>query len=400
MPNSRPLSAIETGGPEAGSDQRDDARPSPGVGAPVEIRGLSKNFGRVVAIDEVSFDINPGEFVALLGPSGSGKTTILMSIAGFEQPTAGRILVAGRDVVPLPANKRNIGMVFQKYALFPHLSVAENISFPLEMRRWPKDRRKEAVRRALETVRLDGYAERMPSQLSGGQQQRVALARAIVFEPPVLLMDEPLGALDKKLREELQLEIKRLQQRLGITVLFVTHDQGEALAMADRVAVMNNGRIEQIGTPRALYNEPETLFVADFVGDSNLLTGAMAESGRQRQGVERLKLARGGSVAGRVATHYGGDLMPGRPATLMVRPENVKLRRAERWATDDGLSGTVRDAVFGGATTMFVVELPAMELRAQLAAGSGGDGEIRVGDRVAVSWDARDARIYPAERSG
>ena len=397
MPNSQPLSAIETAGPEATSDQRDDARPSTGVGAPVEIRSLSKHFGRVVAIDDVSFDISPGEFVALLGPSGSGKTTILMSIAGFEQPTSGRIRVADRDVVPLPANKRNIGMVFQKYALFPHLSVADNISFPLEMRGWAKSRRAEAVQRALETVRLEGYAERMPSQLSGGQQQRVALARAIVFEPPVLLMDEPLGALDKKLREELQLEIKRLQQRLGITVLFVTHDQGEALAMADRVAVMNQGRIEQIDTPQVLYNEPETLFVADFVGDSNLLTGIMADAGPP--GLGRLRLTAGDCVSGRVATSGDGNPAPGRPATLMVRPENVRLRPAETWGTSDGPTGAVRDIVFGGATNMFVVELHGGELRAQIPAGPGGNGRIGVGDRVEISWDDRDAMIFPAERS-
>ncbi len=397
MAKQQPLAAIDTSQPHGGRDLSRDDQPSADFGADVEVRGLSKHFGSVVAVDDVSFTLKPGEFVALLGPSGSGKTTILMSIAGFETPTAGRIHVAGRDVVPLPANKRNIGMVFQKYALFPHLSVARNISFPLEMRGWPRRRRDDAVRRALATVRLDGYAARMPSQLSGGQQQRVALARAIVFEPPLLLMDEPLGALDKKLREELQLEIKRLQQRLGITVLFVTHDQSEALAMADRVAVMNHGRVEQIGRPQDLYNEPASLFVADFVGDSNFIPGAMADPGQPGADVVALRSTGGHRMLGRAAAG-ARDLTPGRQATLMVRPENVRLRPTDRRDVADALTGRVRDIVFGGATNMYVVALDTTEMRARLPAGTGeGGDEIGLGDRVAISWHQRDALVYPTD---
>uniref|UniRef100_UPI001ABCDD1E ABC transporter ATP-binding protein n=2 Tax=Comamonadaceae TaxID=80864 RepID=UPI001ABCDD1E len=240
-------------------------------GAGIEIRGLAKRFGAVRAVDDVSLSVQPGEFLALLGPSGSGKTSILMSIAGFELPDAGSIAIDGRDVTYLPASQRNLGMVFQKYTLFPHLSVLDNVAFGLKMRGVARAERHRLAEQALATVRLEGYGKRMPAQLSGGQQQRVALARAIVYKPKVLLMDEPLSALDKNLREEMQLEIKRLQSQLGITVVFVTHDQGEALTMADRVAILNQGRIQQLDAPKALYERPRTRFVAGFIGETNFM---------------------------------------------------------------------------------------------------------------------------------
>lgn len=322
-----------------------------GIGAAVEVVGVSKRFGKVRAVDDVSFAIAPGEFVSLLGPSGSGKTTILMNLAGFQQPTMGQLIVGGRDVVPLPAQKRNIGMVFQKYALFPHMTVAENIAFPLQMRGWPKARLEEAVRQVLSVVRLDGYAERRPVQLSGGQQQRVALARAIVFEPPLLLMDEPLGALDKKLREELQVEIKVLQQRLGITVLFVTHDQSEALAMSDRIAVMNEGRIEQIGEPTALYRTPRTIFVGDFMGDSNFFNGKVTALDRG-SGIATIN-ADGHTLRGKANVVDIDGLSVGAEACIMVRPESLTI---QNHCADSGLvSGTISSIQFGGSSSIVAI---------------------------------------------
>src|SRR5262245_46958520 len=229
-------------------------------GATLEVERLAKTFGGHRVVDDLSFRIESGMFLTLLGPSGSGKTTTLRMIGGFEEPTAGEILVAGQPITRRPAHKRNIGVVFQQYALFPHLTVFGNVAYPLEMRRRSRREIRSRVEAALGLVRLHGFESRYPRQLSGGQQQRVALARAIVFEPPVLLMDEPLGALDKRLREAMQLELKRLQSRLGVTVIYVTHDQEEALTLSDRIAVMNRGRIEQLGDPAELYERPRTAF--------------------------------------------------------------------------------------------------------------------------------------------
>ena len=242
-------------------------------GAPITLENLSKYYGTVGANRDVNLDISPGEFLTLLGPSGSGKTTALMMIAGFVIPTSGDIRVNGQSIVQVPVHKRNIGMVFQNYALFPHLNVARNVSFPLEMRNTPKAEIEKRVDAALDLVRLGGFRDRRPKQLSGGQQQRVALARALIFEPTVLLLDEPLGALDAKLREEMKIEIKQLHQKIGATILFVTHDQEEALTLSDRIAVFNDGEIVQLGTPDQLYHQPANRFVADFIGETNLLSG-------------------------------------------------------------------------------------------------------------------------------
>src|SRR5882672_9806534 len=289
----------------------------PGRGASVSLTALEKTFDRTNAVAGVSLGIDSGEFLTLLGPSGSGKTTTLMMIAGFEVPTAGDIAIDGASVVAVPPYRRNIGMVFQNYALFPHLTVAENIGFPLKQRRVAKAERTRLVGQALELVHLPGYAHRYPRQLSGGQQQRVALARAIVFQPRLLLMDEPLGALDKQLRENLQLEMRRLHADLGITFIYVTHDQEEALTMSDRIAVMNHGKVAQVGRPEDLYDRPTSRFVAGFIGESNFLPA----------------IVRGMEDDVVVADCEGAvirALCPGRPAsgekvTLTTRPERLRF---------------------------------------------------------------------------
>ena len=253
----------------------------------VILEDLTKIFGNVVAVDEISLEVRRGEFITLLGPSGSGKTTILMMIAGFQIPTSGKIFIEDEMVIYQPPFKRNIGMVFQSYALFPHMTVFDNIAFPLRMRKFKEKEISKSVARVLNLVELSDYGARYPKQLSGGQQQRVALARAYVYNPPVLLMDEPLGALDKKLREQMQLEIKHFHESLGITVIYVTHDQGEALTMSDRIAVMNKGRIEQMGSPTDLYERPSNKFVADFIGETNLISAKAV--GKKEEGLELIE---------------------------------------------------------------------------------------------------------------
>ena len=355
----------------------------------VAVHDLVKRYGPVAAVDGVSLEVSPGEFVALLGPSGSGKTTILMTIAGFEYPTSGRVEIGAEDVTWAPANKRNLGMVFQRYTLFPHMSVAENIAFPLKMRNVGRADRERQALAALETVRLGGYGERRPNQLSGGQQQRVALARAIVYQPKVLLMDEPLSALDRNLREEMQLEIKHLQQQLGVTVVFVTHDQTEAMTMADRVAVLDHGRLQQVGAPRALYETPATPFVAGFIGETNFLAGrAMTAAGAG----DRVAVALdGGGEASAIAVD---PLAAGAAVRVAVRPERVRLGGVE----DGTVRGTVIEAIYAGVATTCIADLGGdRRVRARIAAGMGertrGPGEM-----VAVSWRAEDARAFGAGR--
>src|SRR5260221_5061343 len=293
-----------------------------GAAASIEVRKITKRYGGVIAVDDVSLSVPPGGFLALLGPSGSGKTTILMSVAGFEHPNAGRILIGTKDVTDVAPYRRGIGMVFQKYALFPHMTVAENVAYPLRQRGMGRAEREERVRESLDLVRLEGLGSRLPAQLSGGQQQRVALARALVYRPPVLLMDEPLGALDRKLREQLQIELKQLQRGLGTTVIFVTHDQQEALSLADRVAVLNEGRVVQIGTPNELHDAPATSFVADFIGEANILRGIATATSKMEC---VLHLANGiafrGALIGRVegASSFSPE--------LVIRPSRVKLSR-------------------------------------------------------------------------
>ncbi|HVF62530.1 MAG TPA: ABC transporter ATP-binding protein [Casimicrobiaceae bacterium] len=309
-------------------------------GASLAIRQVSKAYDGTVAIESVDLDVHGGELVTLLGPSGSGKTTLLMSIAGFAQPDSGEIIVNGCDISLLPPHKRGIGVVFQQYALLPHLTIEENVAYPLRVRGVPRQQRRDAVAEALSLVRLEGFAARRPSQLSGGQQQRVALARALVFRPPVLLMDEPLGALDRKLRGQMQLEIRNIQRSLGITTVYVTHDQEEALAISDRIAIMHAGRIEQVGAPETLYKRPATAFIADFMGESNLFAGyteARADGApvfRTASGLEfRIREANGKAVDGEYLA--------------VVRPEQVQL--SANAVSECPFRGTIHQLVYLGA---------------------------------------------------
>ncbi|MEO6566084.1 MAG: ABC transporter ATP-binding protein [Casimicrobiaceae bacterium] len=368
------------------------SKPGPAhAGARVRIDGLVKRFGSLTAVAGASLDVASGEFLALLGPSGCGKTTVLMSIAGFEHPDAGDILLDERSVLALPANRRNIGMVFQRYALFPHMTVAENIAFPLVMRRSTKSAIRARVAEVIDVVRLAGLGERLPSQLSGGQQQRVAFARAVVHSPPLLLMDEPLAALDKKLREELQIELKALQRLLGITVVFVTHDQQEALALADRVAVMNAGRIEQVGSPRELYEKPASAFVANFVGESNRFRGRLIE---RAGSIGAVAVDGAVPLRGLAAENLGNE--QNAPAIFMVRPEMVSLTTRPEGA--QGLVGVITDLTYAGSSwscTVAIVDGPAIVARVPTELLGGP--VLALGDRVGVGWRVEDARIYPVE---
>ncbi|PZU90690.1 MAG: Fe3+/spermidine/putrescine ABC transporter ATP-binding protein [Chelatococcus sp.] len=305
----------------------------------IHFESISKVFGAVTVVDALDFHVARGEFVSLLGPSGSGKTTLLMMLAGFETPSGGSIHVDGRRVEHLPPHKREMGVVFQNYALFPHMTIAENVGFPLRMRGVGRSERDARVKRALDLVRLGHLADRRPSQLSGGQQQRIALSRALVYEPKVVLMDEPLSALDKQLREHMQLEIRALHRDLGLTVIFVTHDQGEALTMSDRVAVLNRGKIEQFDTPSGLYDRPRTRFVAEFIGETNLLAGRVS----QRNGeAATVALSSGDSVT----CDRGADFAAGQDVMVSVRPEMLHL--VQERGTDNALPVTVEDHVYHG----------------------------------------------------
>ncbi len=300
---------------------------------------VSKAFGMMTVVDNLDLSIGKGEFVSMLGPSGSGKTTLLMMLAGFENPTSGAISVGGRRVDDLPPHKRNMGVVFQNYALFPHMSVADNVAFPLRMRGLSKSEIVERVTKALDMVQLRAFDERRPIQLSGGQQQRVALARALVFEPEVVLMDEPLGALDKKLREQMQMDIRDIHHRLGLTIVFVTHDQTEALTMSDRIAIFNHGKIEQIGEPAEIYDRPKTQFVAEFIGETNLLSGEVVSSSN---GILDVTLDDGQAIKVASAT----DLGPRRQVLVSVRPERIEL--GQTGSAQNQLEVRVIDIVYHG----------------------------------------------------
>jgi spermidine/putrescine transport system ATP-binding protein len=316
----------------------------------LELRQVRKQYGEVVAVDTVSLEVRRGEFLTLLGPSGCGKTTLLRMVAGLETPTGGSILLDGADITALPAYRRNVHTVFQQYALFPHLTVAENVAFGLERKGLPAPEVAAKVGAALAQVQLSGFEERMPRQLSGGQQQRVALARALVLEPRVLLLDEPLGALDLKLRREMQIELKALNRRLGIAFIFVTHDQEEALSMSDRIAVMRSGSVEQLGSAESLYEAPRTEFVANFLGTSNLLPGVV----RRSQG-ELADIEVHGQVV-RCYSHRGRS--PGEPVRIAVRPEKIAVASAAE-AAPAGWPGTISSRVYLGTSTTYRVRLDA-----------------------------------------
>ena len=345
--------------------------------ADVRLVGASKRFGPVVAVNAVSVDIPRGSIFSLLGPSGCGKTTTLRLIAGFEQPDAGDVYIRGVRVTSMPPYRRDFSMVFQSYALFPHLSVAENVAFGLRMRRVARSERARNVAEALDLVKLGALADRYPRQLSGGQQQRVALARAIVVKPAVLLLDEPLGALDKMLREEMQVELRGLQQRLGITAVFVTHDQEEALTLSDRVAVMRNGVIEQIGAPREVYDRPSNAFVASFLGASNFVEGTVVARDASSLVVE--------TPAGRAGTVGAAPL--GARVRIAVRPERLRIERSG----GQGLPARIRDIVYRGPVTHVYLDSAAGPLLAYRQAARAGD--FAVGDDVRCAWDAESSVV-------
>ncbi len=347
---------------------------------------LVKDFGEVRAVDDVTLEIAAGEFFSMLGPSGCGKTTTLRVIAGFEEPDAGRVLLDGEDVTFVSPKRRNVNMVFQDYALFPHMTVAENVAFGLKLKKVGATELRSRVAEMLTVVRLDGYEDRRPAELSGGQRQRVALGRALVNRPAALLLDEPLGALDLKLRREMQLELKRIQQSTGTTFVYVTHDQEEALTMSDRIAVMDAGVVQQVDAPRALYERPATAFVADFIGTSNLL---QLEGAVRRNGVAVLELGEGMRIVAPAAGSAAG-------ARITVRPEKIRIG-TELEGECSRISGRVVEQVYLGSLSQTVVEISTGE---RLIVHELNDDERpspAPGDPVVLSWHARHSLVVDAE---
>jgi spermidine/putrescine transport system ATP-binding protein len=348
----------------------------------LEIQNVSRRFGDFTAVDGVSLAIEAGEFFTLLGPSGCGKTTLLRMIAGFDLPDAGRILLGGVDLADRPPEERPVRTVFQSYALFPHMTVEGNVAFPLKMAKTPPVQIAAKVAEALEDVRLTGFGKRYPHELSGGQKQRVAIARALVTHPTVLLLDEPLAALDAKLREDMQLELINLQKEVGITFVYVTHDQTEALALSHRIAVMNAGRVEQLDEPSRIYSFPRTRFVADFIGHCNLLSGPITASG---EGIVTVDVAGLGPV--RVAA--SSTPAAGRPGTVALRPEKARIEASAPAGTPDNhYHGTVCDLLYMGDVTVYIVDTPGgQKIEALLANSASGRAKFfEVGDPVEVSW--------------
>lgn len=364
-------------------------------GGQLGIESVSKTYGDQLVLDNVSLDVRPGEFLTLLGPSGSGKTTTLNLVAGFLQADSGKIELDGRDVSNVPANKRDIGVVFQQYALFPHMTAAENIAFPLDVRKIGGAEKKRMVSDALEMVRLGEYADRLPRQMSGGQQQRIALARAFVFRPRLLLMDEPLGALDKKLREVLQIEITKICRELGVTVIYVTHDQEEALVMSDRIAIYNDGRIEQIGSAKDLYQNPKSLFVADFVGESNVVPGKYLPPDSGGFCAVQSSL---GVLTAAVSTE--STTMPaGAPAAMVIRPERMHVSGAADvpGGHTNHVGGILVEKIYLGLAQKYLVRTPdgsILVVRGDVS--TAADPGFRPGDPVSVWWHSADAIIVPS----
>jgi spermidine/putrescine transport system ATP-binding protein len=355
--------------------------------AAIGLVGVSKRFGTHAAVDDVSLEIGESEFFSLLGPSGCGKTTTLRMVAGFELPDTGRIVLKGNDVTEVPANRRPVNMVFQQYALFPHMSVYDNVAFGLKVKHVPRSEHRERVAEMLRVVSLEGLDRRRARQLSGGQQQRVALARALVNRPAALLLDEPLGALDVKLRKQMQLELKRIQNTLGTTFVYVTHDQEEALAMSDRIAVMNGGRVEQTGSPREIYERPSTAFVADFIGSLNALDlridELVGENAVMRIGENE-----------RIVVPVGTGHRPGETLRVAVRPERVHIDTAGSPRLDGGsrLEGTIAEIVFLGMYTQFHVDTRAGALVSHRLADESLT-PLEPGSRVTLSWEPEQASL-------
>jgi spermidine/putrescine transport system ATP-binding protein len=360
----------------------------------VELHELTKCFGDFVAVDSASLQIRDGEFFSLLGPSGCGKTTILRMIAGFEQPSQGSIYLQGRAVDSLPPFKRNVNTVFQNYALFPHLSVADNIAFGLEMKKLDRAEITRRVRQGLEMVRLPNIGQRKPRQLSGGQQQRIALARALINHPAVLLLDEPLSALDLKLRQAMQVELKQLQQHLGISFVFVTHDQEEAMTMSDRIAVMDQGHILQVGTPAEIYEQPANRFVADFIGEANLLPGQVTG---WHEGLARVRV----NDTLELYAQGGPDIKVGQAGCLMIRPEKIRLEPGlpSRSTNELVLPGVISETIYTGTATRFAVKVSEdllIRVHQQNATAAHSVAQARRGETVHLSWPAAAARVLPA----
>ncbi len=353
----------------------------------IALEGVSKRFGKAEAVRNVTLEIREGEFFSLLGPSGCGKTTTLRMIAGFEVPDEGRIVLQGKDVTSVFSNRRPVNMVFQQYALFPHMSIYDNIAFGLKVKRVPRREHRERIHEMLRVVELEGLERRRPRQLSGGQQQRVALARALVNRPAALLLDEPLGALDVKLRKQMQLELKRIQAELGTTFVYVTHDQEEALAMSDRIAVMNGGRVEQIGGPREIYEHPETAFVADFIGSLNALELTVDEL------VGVYAVMRLGE-AERVVLPVGSGTRTGDSFRVAVRPERVRIGPIDDPMPDGGsrLEGTIAEIVYLGMYTQFHVDTQAGRVISNSLAEEL-ISPVEVGSRVALSWEPEHTSV-------
>ncbi|WP_051469599.1 ABC transporter ATP-binding protein [Chelativorans sp. J32] len=350
----------------------------------LRILDVSKSFGSALVLEDISLDVASGEFLTILGASGSGKTTLLKIIAGFEDVDRGRVLVSGVDITDLAPARRNIGMVFQNYALFPHMTVAENIAFPLEMRKRGRDEISQRVAEVLRLVELEEFSTRRPRQLSGGQQQRVALARAIVFNPDILLLDEPFGALDRKLRETMQLEVRRLQQKLKLTTIFITHDQEEALIMSDRIAVFGKGTVEQVGTPREIYDRPTNAAVADFIGESNLLDCRIETSGSRHW--LKLPFDHAIPVDGGKA---GGEFGPG-AVKVLIRPENLRLVAPGEAGTP---AGRVDEIVYLGMSTKYRIVLP--DGTSLLARASDRSRAWDRGETVGIEISIDDCRLVP-----
>ena len=359
----------------------------------LQVDAASKRFGQVVALSEVSLSVAAGEFVTILGPSGSGKTTLLKVIAGFENVDQGRILIDHADITELDPAERNIGMVFQNYALFPHMSVARNVAYPLTMRGMPKAEIATRVNEALDMVELGGLAERLPKQLSGGQQQRVALARATVFQPRLLLLDEPFGALDRKLREQMQIELRHLQRRLGLTTLFITHDQEEALVMSDRIAVMDKGRVLQVGPPNEIYEAPANPFIADFIGESNIFAGVIEADGGNTL---RVRLEQGPVIE--VAGRADLSARRGQKVRVMVRPERfVDLAVDPNSARANRINGRVTDSAYIGVSDKYRVVTPeGIDVLMRLPSGPS-HRRYSAGELIAAGFHAADARLIAVQ---
>ncbi|GGR65395.1 putative spermidine/putrescine transport system ATP-binding protein/spermidine/putrescine transport system ATP-binding protein [Nocardioides luteus] len=349
----------------------------------VRISGLTKTYGQATAVDGLDLEIRAGEFISLLGPSGCGKTTTLRLIAGFEKPDSGSVLIGGKDVVRLAPYQRDVNTVFQAYALFPHKSVAENVAYGLQQRKTPRAEIRERVVEALRMVRMLDFADRSPTQLSGGQQQRVALARALVNRPGVLLLDEPLGALDRQLREEMQLELKLLQSRLGITFVFVTHDQGEALAMSDRIAIMRAGRIEQLADAETVYNQPASAYVAGFVGQQNFLDGEVSADGTTVE-----------TPLGTIEGPAKPDGKPGEPHQAAVRPELIAIEPGTVTEARNSVAGEVLQVSLLGEVIQYLVRVTG-ETSLLVRRPTHGAVRLSPGNRVVCGWAAEDVRLFP-----